>query len=205
MDSPPAALGPPPAAVVVTLSPRSARPWWLIGGAVLALAALVLALVALQQRRARQAEENQTNELRDVSGRTIAALSSYDYQHLDQWKTSVLANATGSFQNQFESSFAGFAQAYIAEHNRGTGAIQGVWIGPVVSGKATAVVLVHITVTSLTGTHSLEPYIQVTLLEVAGRWRVDDVQATVDTGGSGGGSSASGANPPVTTTVPAGG
>ncbi len=167
----------------------------------LGLAALVFAVIALQQRSSLRREQDQTAQLRDVSGRTVAALTSYDYQHLDQWKTSVLANATGSFQNQFESGFTGFEQTYIAEHNRGTGAIQGVWVGSVASGKATTVVLVQITVTSLTGTNTLEPYVQVTLLKVAGRWRVDDVQATFDTsGGAGTGSSASTIPPSSTAT-----
>jgi hypothetical protein len=179
---------------------RRAR-WPLVGCVVLGLAALVFAVLAVQQRSALRAEQDQTSELRDVSGRTIAALTSYDYQHLDQWKTSVLADATGSFQNQFETGFAGFEQTYIAEHNRGTGAVQGVWVGPVASGKATSVVLVQITVTSLTGTHALEPYVQVTLLKVAGRWRVDDVQATFDTSGSAD-AGATGVTVPPGTTAP---
>jgi Mce-associated membrane protein len=160
--------------------------WWLVGCVVFALAALVFAVLGLQQRSKLQADQDQTSQIRDVSGRTIAALSSYDYQHLDQWKKSVLADATGSFQNQFQAGFSGFEQTYVAEHNRGTGSIQGVWVGTADAGKASAVVLVQITVTSLTGTHSLEPYVQVTLLKVAGRWRVDDVQATFDTSGGAG-------------------
>jgi hypothetical protein len=181
-------LGGPPA-------PARHQPHWsMVVCVLLALAALALALVALQQRRARQGDQAQTNELRDVSGRTIAALTSYDYQHLDQWKSSVLADATGSFQDQFTSGFSGFEQTYVAEHNRGTGTVEGVWVGPVASGKATAVVLVQVAVTSLTGTHSLEPYVQVTLLKVAGRWRVDDVQATFDTSG---GATAPSGTPPV--------
>jgi hypothetical protein len=158
----------------------------MVGCVVFALAALVFAIVGLQQRSARQTERDETAALRDVSGSTIAALTSYDYQNLDQWKRAVLAHATGSFQNQFQAGFSGFEQTYVAEHNRATGTIQGVWVGPVDAGKATTVVLVQITVTSLTGTHSLEPYVQVTLLKVAGAWRVDDVQATFDTSGSGG-------------------
>jgi hypothetical protein len=159
--------------------------WPYVACLVLAVTALVFAVFAVQQRSAVQAQRQQANELRDVSGQAVAALTSYDYQHLDQWKSAVLLNATGSFENQFQSSFSSFQQAYVAEHNRGTGAVQDVWVGPVASGKATTVVLVDITVTSLTGTHSLEPYVQVTLLKVAGRWRVDDVQATFDTSGGG--------------------
>jgi len=179
-DDPAELVDPEPVAAIVE---RPAR-WPLVACVVLALTALVFAVLALQQRSAVQAQTEQASELRDVSGQAVAALTSYDYQHLDQWKASVLLNATGSFENQFQSSFASFEQAYMAEHNRGTGAVQDVWVGPVASGKATTVVLVDITVTSLTGTHSLEPYVQVTLLKVAGRWRVDDVQATFDTSGS---------------------
>jgi hypothetical protein len=178
---------PEPVATVVAPPTSVGRPpprWPLVACVVLALTALVFAVLALQQRSAVHALTEQASELRDVSGQAVAALTSYDYQHLDQWKASVLLNATGSFENQFQSSFASFEQAYRAEHNRGTGAVQDVWVGPVASGKATTVVLVDITVTSLTGTHSLEPYVQVTLLKVAGRWRVDDVQATFDTSGS---------------------
>lgn len=160
--------------------------WLLVACVALALAALIFAILGLQQRSNLQAEEDQTNQLRTVSGQAIAALTSYDYQHLDQWKTAVLTNATGAFQTQFQASFSSFEQTYIAEHNRGTGTIQGIWVGPVASGKATTVVLVQITVTSLTGTHTLDPYVQVTLLKVAGRWRVDDIEATFDTGGDAG-------------------
>jgi len=167
-------------------SGRLGSRWWMVGCVLFALAALVFAIVGLQQRQALQGERDQTAELRDVSGSTIAALTSYDYQHLDQWKRAVLARATGSFQNQFEAGFSGFEQTYVAEHNRATGSIQGVWVGPVDAGKATTVVLVQITVTSISGTHSLEPYVQVTLLKVAGAWRVDDVQATFDTSGTAG-------------------
>jgi hypothetical protein len=169
---------------------------------ILAAASLGFALFAVQQRSARQALQDQTKELQDVSGRTVAALTSYDYQHLDQWKQSVLANATGSFENQFSSVYTGFAQAYVAEHNRGTGAVQGVWVGPVTADKATTVVLVQITVTSLSGTHSLNPYMQLTLLKVAGRWRVDDVQATVDTSGGAAGGTTTPSTPATGVTTP---
>jgi hypothetical protein len=189
--------------VGVAASGSLAARWSLVGCVVLALAALVFALMALQQRSALQSDRDRTSELRDVSGQTIAALTTYDYQHLDVWKKSVLANSTGSFQNQFESGFTGFEQAYVAEHNRGTGSVQGVWVGPVDSGKATTVVLVQITVTSLTGTHALEPYVQLTLLKVAGHWRVDDVQATFDTGGGAASGTNGAAIPQGTTTVPA--
>jgi hypothetical protein len=162
-------------------------PRWLLAVCVgLALAALVFAILGLQQRSHLQAQQDQTNQLRAVSGQAVAALTTYDYQNLNEWKNSVLTNATGAFQTQFQASVASFEQTYVASHNRGTGTIQGIWVGPVASGKATSVVLVQITVTSLTGTHTLDPYVQVTLLKVAGRWRVDDIEATFDAGGTDG-------------------
>jgi hypothetical protein len=177
----------------------------LVACVILAAAALILALVGVQQHSALQADREQSKQLRDVSGATIAALTSYDYQHLDDWKKAVLANLTGKFQNDFESSVAGYEQVYIAEHNRGTGTVEGVWVGQVAAGKATTVVLVQFTVTSLTGTHTLQPYVQLTLLQVAGRWRVDDVQYTIDTSGGPGSSGTGGGSPgtsPTTSAAP---
>lgn len=180
----------PEEAVVPEPTPVArSRRWPLVACVVLAAAALVLALLGLQQHNALQAERDRDRQLRDVSARTVAALTSYDYQHLDDWKKAVLANLTGKFQTDFESSVAGFEQVYIAEHNRATGTVQGVWIGEVADGKATTVVLVQFTVTSLTGTHTLQPYVQLTLLKVNGRWRVDDGQLAIDTGGGASGTS----------------
>lgn len=181
-------LGSPEMVPALALAPemavgtrRQAGPVWpLVACVGAAVVALVLALLAVQQHNALQAERDQSRQLRDISGQTMAALTSYDYQHLDQWKKAVLANLTGSFQNTFEASVKGYEQVYLAEHNRGTGTVEGVWVGQASAGKATTVVLVQITVTSLTGTHTLEPYVQLTLLKVADRWRVDDVQYTID-------------------------
>lgn len=167
-------------------APRGAGRWSVAGCVVLALVALAFALFGLQQRSSRRAEQDQQSQLRDVSGRAVAALTNYDYHDLSAWKKSVDANAVGTFQSDFDSSYSGFAAAYTAEQNRGTGTVQGVWLGTASSGTATSVVLVQVTVTSLTGTHSVGPlFMQLNLLKVAGAWRVNQI-AYFDSSTSGG-------------------
>ena len=165
--------------------------------ALLAVAAVGMALVAIVQYQAGQRNRDRDRQLRDVSGQTVAALTTYDYQQLDTWKKSVLSNLTGTFAKTFETSVGGYEQVYLAEHNRGTSTIEGVWIGQAKADQASTVVLVRITVTSLTGTHTIEPYVQLTLLKVGGKWRVDDVQYTLDSG--------TGGAPANSTTPPPGG
>jgi hypothetical protein len=165
--------------------------------ALLAVAAVGMALVAVVQYQTVQRNRDRDSRLRDVSGQTVAALTTYDYQQLDTWKKSVLSNLTGTFAKTFETSVGGYEQVYLAEHNRGTSTIEGVWIGQAKADQASTVVLVRITVTSLTGTHTIEPYVQLTLLKVGGKWRVDDVQYTLDSGSAGA--------PANSTTAPPGG
>lgn len=169
-------------AVPGSRAPRPGPNWLVVACALLAAAAMAGALFGLQQRNRLRADRALNRELRDVSGQTVAALTNYDYQHLDQWRAGVMRNLTGSFQNTFKSSLQGYEQVYVAEHNRGTSTVEGVWVGQTNGGQATTTVLVRITVTSLTGTHTIEPYVQLTLLDVGGRWRVDDVQYTIESG-----------------------
>ncbi len=190
----------PPVPVAAPAQPaRPAARWPLVACVMLAAVAVVAALFGLQQRNSLRSDRALNKDLRDISGQTVAALTNYDYQHLDQWRAGVLRNLTGSFQNTFKSSLQGFEQVYVAEHNRGTSTVEGVWVGQPNGGQATTTVLVRITVTSLTGTHTIEPYVQLTLLKVGGRWRVDDVQYTIESG-SGTTSSGSGAAPASPTT-----
>jgi len=195
-DPGPAPTEPPPQ---LRQTVRPGPRWPLVACALLAAVAVAASLFALQQRNRLQADQALNRELRDVSGQTVAALTNYDYQHLDQWRAAVMRNLTGSFQNTFKSSLSGYEQVYVAEHNRGTSTVEGVWVGQPNGGQATTTVLVRITVTSLTGTHTIEPYVQLTLLKVGGRWRVDDVQYTIESG-TGATSSGSGAPPAAPTT-----
>lgn len=183
---------------------RAGVPWWGVAAvAALAVLALVMALVAVQQRSNLRAEQGRDRELRRVSGDLVAALTTYDYQHLDVFQKRVLASATGAFRQDFNARFPALRDVLVADHSRATGTIQEVFVGPTESGRATTLVRVIYTVTGLTGTRQIGSYDTLTVLKVSGRWQVDDIQTLLfnpsTTGGSGGANPGSTGSAPSTT------
>ena len=101
------------------------------------MAAVVLALVGVQQHNRLQSQERERRNLEQVSGQLVGALTTYDYQHLDSWRASVLTHATGSFRSGFNDRFGSVKQLLTASHNRATSTVQGVFVGDVTAGRAT--------------------------------------------------------------------
>jgi hypothetical protein len=185
-------------------------PWTIVAIASLAVIALLFALLGLQQRNRLQHDRNQTRELKQVSGQLVGALTTYDYQHLEQWRTAVLTHATGSFRNSFNDRFSGVSQLLTGTHNRATSTVQGIFVGDVQAGRATTLVIVDVTVTGLSGTRRVGSYDKLTVLNVNGHWQVDDIESLnfdpTTAGSPGTGTTATtlpGAAPaPVPTTTP---
>jgi Mce-associated membrane protein len=180
-----------------------ASAWAAIGGVaivVLVIIALLAALFGLQQRNKLRDRQRESQQIQTIAGQTVAALTTYDYQNLDAWKKAVLAHATGAFQNSFNNAVEGAKLLLAAAHNRSTGAVQNVFVGPVSGGKDTAGVVVDVTVTGLSGTRLIRYFQQVTLLKVGGQWRVDDMQVSELIAPSTGSSAV-----PPTGTAPSGG
>jgi hypothetical protein len=155
---------------------RARQRWPLVTVAVLAALALTLALVALNERSHLRAQQSRDHVLRQVSGQLVAALTTYDYQHLDAFQKTVLTNATGAFRRDFDARFPALRDVLVADHSRATGTVQDIFVGPVESGRATTLVRVIYTVTGLTGTRQIGSYDSLTVLRVNGRWQVDDIQ-----------------------------
>jgi Mce-associated membrane protein len=187
------------------VAPARLPRWALAGMGLLVAVALLLALFGLQQRSRLQDLRSQTKELRDTSGQLVAALTTYDYQNLDAWRTAVLAHATGSFRNSFNNSFDATKQLLTATHNRATSVVQDVYVGGVQGGRATTVVIVNVTVTGLSGTRQFGSYDKLTVLKVGGRWQVDDIDSLNFDPSNGSGPKAAtpgaGATPSSTTTT----
>jgi len=195
-------LGPQPAAPD---GRRAAPRWPLVAVAVLAALALALALVALNERSHLRARQSRDQALRRVSGQLVAALTTYDYQHLDAFQKTVLANATGAFRRDFDARFPALRDVLVADHSRATGTVQDIFVGPVESGRATTLVRVIYTVTGLTGTRQIGSYDSLTVLSVNGHWQVDDIQTLLFNPSQNGGAAApatgsAGTTPPTTAT-----
>ena len=110
---------------------RQPPPWALaaIGG--LAALALVMALLALNQRSHVRNQQSRDADLRRVSGQLVGALTTYDYQHLDGFQKAVLANATGAFRQDFNARFPALRDVLVADHSRAFGTAQAIVVGPV--------------------------------------------------------------------------
>jgi hypothetical protein len=54
--------------------------------------------------------------------------SSYDYRHLNTWKTSILAVATGSFEAQFRQSAPSLEPLFTQNHAKATASVQAVGV-----------------------------------------------------------------------------
>lgn len=179
------------------------RLWLVVVVAGLAALALAMALVALNQRSHVRTQQSRDRELRRVSGQLVGALTTYDYQHLDAFQGTVLANATGAFRRDFDARFPALRDVLVADHSRATGTVEDIFVGPVEAGRATTLVRVIYTVTGLTGTRQIGSYDTLTVLKVSGRWQVDDIQTllfnpTQNAGSSAPTTGSAGTTPPTT-------
>jgi hypothetical protein len=149
----------------------------LAGIAGLLIVALVLALFGLQQRSKLRASQRESQQLRQVSGALVAALTTYDYQNMADWKTRFLVHAVGSLRNSFNQLAPGTEQLVVGTHQRSTGTIQDVLVGPVQGGRAATMVVANVTVTGLSGTRQFATHDRLSLLKVGGHWQVDDLES----------------------------
>jgi hypothetical protein len=166
---------------------------------VLLIAALLLAAFGLQQRSKVQSTQRQAQQLRQVSGALVAALTTYDYQNMDDWKARVQVHAVGHLRDSFNQLAPGTTQLVTGTHQRSTGTVQEVLVGQVQGGKATTMVLVNVTVTGLSGTRQFASHDHLTLLKVGGQWQVDDLDSVNYDPSTG-----TGATPSPGTSTPAG-
>lgn len=165
----------------------------------LLIAALLLAAFGLQQRSKLQSNQRQAGQLRQVSGALVAALTTYDYQNMDDWKARVLVHAVGQLRNSFNQLAPGTIPLVAGTHQRSTGTVQEVLIGQVQGDKATTMVLVNVTITGLSGTRQFASHDHLTMLKVDGKWQVDYLDSVNFDPSTG-----SGVNPTPGTATPGG-
>jgi hypothetical protein len=156
-------------------APRTDAVIWKVALAGVAALALVIALLGLRERSALHHDRSARTAVQDVSGRWVGALINLDYQRLDAWRTSVLQLSSDAVNKSFQQIFGGLEQLYVADHLRSTGTVQSIFVGTIGAGKASTVVLVNTTITGLTGTQQRGSYVQISLLNVHGKWLIDHI------------------------------
>jgi Mce-associated membrane protein len=149
---------------------------------VFAVAATVLAVLLAQQ-----GDDGELDALRDRAGRFGAALVTYDYHDPEAHRDAVLGFATGSFREEYQDAFdQGLAQVITEVQAVSTGYVKDVYLAAVDEERAQAIVVVDIEHEGTSGTNTLyDVYFRLTLVDVDGTWKVDQVtDLNFDTGGA---------------------
>ena len=142
-----------------------------------ALAVLATAVVATVQRQALAAERDDRKEIERVSGELATALLTYDFEDLDASRDRVLARSTGKFRKEYEDAFESGLRTLLTETkatSRGT--VTDIYVSEIDDSAASTIVVANAVADGTAGRRaSLSSYIQLDLVEVGGRWRVDGV------------------------------
>jgi Mce-associated membrane protein len=157
---------------------------------VTALAALVVLVAAagvyfgLRYRTADNAlRTEQTLDLARTAATAAGAqyavdLSSYDYRNLDKSFGTITANSTDAFAQQYQRLSAGLRDALVSQKSVATGKVLAEAVQTANPTRVTLLVFVDQTVSN---TSTATPQVNhnrmaLTLLDVAGKWKIDQVQ-----------------------------
>lgn len=141
------------------------------------LAVLIVAVVAAVQRQELAAERDDRREIERVSGELAAALLTYDFEDLDASRDRVLARSTGKFRKEYEEAFESGLRTLLTETKASSrGTVTDIYVGDIADSTASSIVVANAVADGTSGRRaSLASYIQLDLVEVGGRWRVDGV------------------------------
>ena len=117
------------------------------------------------------------DDVEETAGRFATALLTYHHEDLERSKQAVLDLSTGKFRREYEQAFNGGLDVLITETKATSeGTVTDVFVSDVEEDTATAIVVADVRVTGTAGERrGASSYIQLELVRVAGRWRVDGV------------------------------
>lgn len=138
---------------------------------------VALAVLAAVLATRLEAERSGHRDVEQVAGRFAEALLTYDFNDLAAAKQRVLSLSTGKFQKEYEQAFAGGLDVLLKETKAtSTGTVTDVFVGPIEDDTATAIAVANAVAEGTSGTkRTVASYIQLDLVRVGGRWRVDGV------------------------------
>jgi Mce-associated membrane protein len=138
---------------------------------------VALAVVAAAQSSGLHDERGRRRGVEEVAGRFTTALLTYDYKNLPQARERVLALSTGNFRKEYEQAFTGGLDVLLKE-SRATseGTVTNIYVGSVDEDTAEAIAVANAVAEGVSGTRrTVASYIELRLVRVSGRWRVDGV------------------------------
>ena len=158
---------------------KTSRRWWVLPALlfVAVFALLVTSVVATVQRQELAAERDDRREIERVSSELAAALLTYDFEDLDASRDRVLSRSTRKFRKEYEEAFEAGLRALLTE-TRATsrGTVTDIYVSDIRDATASTIVVADAVADGTGGRRaSHASYIQLDLVEVGGRWRVDGV------------------------------
>lgn len=153
--------------------------------ALLGVVAVALGLVAASLQGTLSAERDDRAEVSRVAGTMAAALLTYDYEDLDSARERVLSLSTGKFRTEYRTAFEGLRTLLSEAKASSRGTVTDVYIRlDEAEPTAGAIVVVNTVAEGTAGRRAtVASYIQLDLVKVDGRWRVDGV-TNLNFGGS---------------------
>lgn len=141
------------------------------------VASVALAALAAVLATRLEAERAGHRDVEQVAGQFAEALLTYDFNNLEAAKRRVLSLSTGKFRKEYEQAFAGGLDVLLQETKAtSTGTVTDVFVGSIEDGSATAIAVANAVAEGTAGTkRTVASYIQLDLVRVGGRWRVDGV------------------------------
>jgi hypothetical protein len=149
-----------------------------------------------------QGGDDDLDELRETAGRFGEALVTYDYRDPEAHRDAVLGFATGSFREEYEDAFdQGLGEVITQVEAVSVGHVKDIYLSAIDAEQAQAIVVVDIEHDGTGGANDLfDVYFRLTMVEVGGEWKVDQVtDLNFDAGGGEGATSPTASTP---TSVP---
>jgi hypothetical protein len=124
-------------------------------------------------------------DLQRAAGQFTEALLTYDHRDPDAHRDAVLGLATGSFTEEYEDSFEhGLRQLMTQVQASSQGTVKDIFLSEVDEGRAELIVVADAVQDGAGGPRTVyDLYVKLTMVQVDGRWKVDDVVDLNFTGG----------------------
>jgi hypothetical protein len=144
---------------------------------------VVAAIFAASQHRQLQQSKDARAGVEQVASRFASAVLSYDYRDLDKTKNTVLALSTGKFRTDYEQNFPGLSALFTTTKGQSTATVKDVFVSAIAHDTATAIVVLDERAQGTSGQRlNVDWYVRVSLVQVRGQWRVDDLTNINQTG-----------------------
>jgi hypothetical protein len=140
------------------------------------LGTVAMGILAASQHRKLVSTTSDRDNAEQVASRMASALVTYDYRNLDKYKSEVASRATGKFRNEFQQGFQGLDVFIVRAQSRSTGTVKNVFLDAIRDNSTTAVAVLDQSVQGLSGTQRrFDSYVELTLVKLGGKWKVDGV------------------------------